>query len=288
MGKAGPLFLAALGAASLAYGAYELNSRYSKESIFGRQQVVIEHVCRSESPAGPEGAKGASGAVEPANAESNKARRLRDLTIRLHSLGDASIRGRCEFEAQFEYQSLAGTGSVPGRGMPVSAAPEGAQSPVPHCSMESMLKDTTTEVTLLAGLSAFLAGIFSLLRRKASIHRKEADRRMKSIENERKDALLQYGIPPAFAHSITTESLRAQSVYGLHTCVHSTLSLLHALRDYGFSKSDIQRILLCFPPLLNMTPEALGSRLSELEENGSRTHQEVLAAVVRLPGIIGQ
>jgi len=299
MGKAGPLVLAALGAASIAYGACELNSRYSKESIFGRQQVVIEHVYRAESPARPDGAKGASGAGEPAKAESNKARRLQDLAIGLHSLGDAPIQERCEFEAQFERQSLAGLAGALELGTPIPAVgltrastpPEGGQSPqspVPHCSMENILKDTTTEVTLLAGLTAFLAGIFGLMKRRSSMLGKEADGRRKAMENERKDALLQYGIPPAFAYTITTESLRAQSAYELHTCVHTSISLLHALRDYGFSKSDIQRILLCFPPLLNMTPEALGSRLSELEENGARTQQEVLAAVVKLPGVLGR
>ncbi|MFH0885263.1 MAG: hypothetical protein V1861_06140 [Candidatus Micrarchaeota archaeon] len=278
MGTARSLIIAALGAASISYGAYEFNARYSREAIFERQQVMIEHVCRAESAAT------VKETAERAN--SRRAQRLQTLETGLSALGDASIKERCEFEAIFERQLLA-TGRAP-REFSVPVTFEHSQSQFPQCSMESMVKDTTTVVTSLVGLSALLLGLYNLLKRKPSHLGKEVDKRVKAMENERKDALLAYGIPPAFAHTITLESVRAQSAYELHMCVHSTRMLLQVLENYGFSKGDIQRILLCFPPLLNKSPEALRHRLSELEENGIRTQQEVMAAVVKLPGILGQ
>jgi hypothetical protein len=286
MGKARPLAFAALGAAAIAYGAFEFNARYSREGIFERQQVVIEHVYRAESAAKTTGVDEMAPSIR---AEMNKARNLQSLSIGLNSLGDASINERCEFEALFE-RGLLTNGRTGGDAKTVSSSTpsEGLQSPIPRCTTESMLKDTTTEISAFVGLSALLLGLYNLLRRKKSLLGKELDRRMKEMENERKDTLLIYGIAPGFAHTITSESLRSQSAYELHTCVHGTRSLLDCLENYGFTKSDIQRILLCFPPLLNLSPAHVGGRLSALEEGGARAPQDVMAAVVRLPALLGQ
>jgi hypothetical protein len=296
MGKARSLVFAALGAATLSYGAYEFNARYSRESIFERQQVAIEHVYRVESAARTRAVEGPMALIgaESNRADSNKARNLQNLNTGLSSLSDSSINERCEFEAQFESQLLANsrpTNVRPSgdfRPIPSSAAPMGPETRFPHCSTESMLKDTTSEVTAFVGLSALLVGLYNLLKRKKSLLGKELDRRMKAMENERKDTLLLYGIAPGFAHTITSESLRTQSAYELHTLVHGTPSLLAALENYGFTKSDIQRILLCFPPLLNLSPAHVCDQLSVLEDGGIKTPQEVMSAVVRLPAILGQ
>lgn len=277
MSRTKSLVLATLGAAALTYGAHEYSARFSNENIFRGVQPEIERVHRIE-------ARGGRDAL--ARAAELRMQRYGALRAGISRLDNSSAEERCRYKTQFTGGLLSGNP----RTLPEATAHEGYE-PFSRCRASEQLKDPTTLTLGIGGISLFLIGFAGFIRsffnRGVGMLGKEADKKRREMEKERRDALLAFGFPPADALSITSESIRAQSVndvlFGTHTCA----SILRVLENYGFSGAEVQKIVLTFPGLLNRSPETITARLVELESGGEKPPEDVRTRVLRLPASLG-
>jgi hypothetical protein len=267
----------AAGAAAISYGAYEYSARFSNESIWQRQSVQIERTYRNERPPGSKTA--------PPEAEANRHGRYEELRAGLSGLADASGEERCRFEARFERKLATGSSEAAAE----SLANE-SYEPFSQCTAGSRLKDGQTSIPAIGGLLVLLYGIYRFIKsfsRDPGVLGKDGEKRRKEMANDRRETLLAYGLGHAHAHTITEESMRVQSVHDVLHGNHLATFVISVLQNYGFSKPDVQRILLAYPGVLNRTPEEICDRLSQLEDGGVKTQDEVRETVLRLPAMLG-
>ncbi len=267
----------AAGAAAITYGAHQYATRYSDGSIWQRQSVHIERIYRNETALYSK--------IAPEAAASQRQSRFKDLRSGLAGLEAASGEERCRFEAGFERRLYADSDEAVAEAL----ANESFQ-PYPHCTAGARVKDETVWIPFAAGALALLYGLYRFLqsfRKDPGILGKDGRKRQKEMENERRETLLSYGIGPAHALTITQESIRVQSVDDVLKGHHLAIFVINVLENYGFSKDDVQRILLSYPGVLNRSPEQLCERLSALEDGGTISQDELRARVLRLPGILG-
>ena len=277
MSRVKSLVFAGLGAAALSYGAYEYSTRFSDQNIWNKLQPRIERTFRMDARGGRD---------RQLRADERRTERLDSLRGGISRLGNSSMEERCRFVKEFSSGLLSSAPETL-----AEARRQETYAPGSECTPVEQAKDTTTLALGIGGISLFLIGIAGFIKSffKGGLGQfgKDAEKKRKEMEKERFDSLLALGLPPADAKSVSMESIRVQSVDDVLCRSHSCSSVLRVLDNYGFSKEEVQKIVLTFPGLLNRSPEQITSKLIDIENCGEKPPEEVRKNILRLPASLG-
>jgi hypothetical protein len=270
--------LLAAGALCVGIGTHNFVSKYSDQAIFQRQRGVIEKVYAREARApGRDAAK---------KAEERRAQRYGELRSGLAELNERDVPSageHCRFEARFEKRLR--TGSADAAAEEISR--EGIK-PFEQCTLEGRAKEKDVSTFMVIGVPLFLLGGVGLLRSFGKDKgEKERIQRSRLLEGNRRKALMDFGIEPGNAARIAKASLATLSTYDTFSANTGAAQVLSALEIYGFTRTEIEAILLVVPKLLNDNTTELSQTLIGMENDGRRSQSEVISDVVRLPGLLG-